>query len=76
MGQVIDVREPGVELEQAGGQDYTGLTNSALRKLDFSDLLDEPATARTEQAIADRTLEAIGKLGQEEKRLRAELARR
>jgi 1-acyl-sn-glycerol-3-phosphate acyltransferase len=43
--------------------------------IDFSDLLDEPATARTEQAIADRTLEAIGKLGQEEKRLRAELGR-
>lgn len=43
--------------------------------IDFGDLLDEPATARTEQAIADRTLEAIGKLGQEEQRLRAELGR-
>lgn len=43
--------------------------------IDFSDLLDEPATARTEQRIADRTLEAIGRLGQEEKRLRAALGR-
>jgi 1-acyl-sn-glycerol-3-phosphate acyltransferase len=41
--------------------------------IDFSDLLDEPASARTEQRIADRTLEVIGQLGREEKRLRAEL---
>jgi 1-acyl-sn-glycerol-3-phosphate acyltransferase len=41
--------------------------------IDFGDLLDEPATAKTEQRIADRTLEVIGRLGQEEKRLRAEL---
>jgi 1-acyl-sn-glycerol-3-phosphate acyltransferase len=42
------------------------------KPIDFSDLLDEPATAKTEQRIADRTLEVIGQLGQEEKRLRAE----
>jgi 1-acyl-sn-glycerol-3-phosphate acyltransferase len=41
--------------------------------IDFGDLLDEPPSARTEQRIADRTLEVIGQLGQEEKRLRAEL---
>ncbi len=41
--------------------------------IDFTDLLDEPPTARTEQRIADRTLEAIAKLGQEEQRLRAAL---
>lgn len=41
--------------------------------IDFGDLLDEPASARVEQRIADRTLEAIGKLGQEEKRIRAGL---
>ena len=43
--------------------------------IDFSDLLDEPPSARTEQRIADRTLEVIGELGQEEKRLRAEHGR-
>jgi 1-acyl-sn-glycerol-3-phosphate acyltransferase len=43
--------------------------------IDFGDLLDEPASARTEQRIADRTLEVIGELGQEEKRLRAEHGR-
>jgi 1-acyl-sn-glycerol-3-phosphate acyltransferase len=41
--------------------------------IDFGSLLDEPPSARTEQRIADRTLEVIGQLGQEEKRLRAEL---
>jgi 1-acyl-sn-glycerol-3-phosphate acyltransferase len=44
------------------------------RPIDFGDLLDEPATARTEQRIADRTLEAIAELGREEQRLRAALA--
>lgn len=46
------------------------------KPIDFSDLLDEPATAKTEQLIADRTLEVIGALGQEEKLLRAQLKRR
>lgn len=41
--------------------------------IDFGTLLEEPASAKTEQRIADLTLEAIGRLGQEEKRLRAEL---
>ena len=40
--------------------------------IDFGGLLDEPPSARVEQRIADRTLEVIGELGQEEKRLRAE----
>jgi 1-acyl-sn-glycerol-3-phosphate acyltransferase len=43
------------------------------KPIDFGSLLDEPAGARTEQRIADRTLEVIGELGQEEKRLRAAL---
>jgi 1-acyl-sn-glycerol-3-phosphate acyltransferase len=43
------------------------------KPIDFGDLLDQPRTARTEQRIADRTLEAIGELGREEKRIRAEL---
>lgn len=43
--------------------------------IDFGDLLDEPPGARTEQRIADRTLEVIHELGQEEKRLRAGLGR-
>jgi len=43
--------------------------------IDFGTLLDESPGPRTEQRIADRTLEAIGELGQEEKRLRAELER-
>ncbi len=41
--------------------------------IDFGTLLDEPPGARTEQRIADRTLEVIVELGQEEKRLRAAL---
>lgn len=45
------------------------------KPIDFGTLLDEPAGARTEQRIADRTLEVIGELGQEEKRLRAERRR-
>ena len=43
--------------------------------IDFGSLLDEPPSAKTEQRIADKTLEVIGLLGQEEKRLRAELER-
>ncbi len=39
--------------------------------IDFGGLLDEPAGARTEQRIADRTLEVIGALGREERALRA-----
>ena len=39
--------------------------------IDFGSLLDEPPSARAEQRIADRTLEVIGELGQEEKLLRA-----
>jgi 1-acyl-sn-glycerol-3-phosphate acyltransferase len=41
--------------------------------IDFGSLLDEPSSARTEQRIADKTLEVIGRLGQEEQRLRAKL---
>ena len=44
--------------------------------IQFDDLYAEPSGARTEQRIADRTLEVIGQLGQEEKRLRAELSPR
>jgi 1-acyl-sn-glycerol-3-phosphate acyltransferase len=43
--------------------------------IDFGGLLDEPSNARTEQRIAERTLEAIGELGQEERRIRAALQR-
>jgi 1-acyl-sn-glycerol-3-phosphate acyltransferase len=41
--------------------------------IDFGELLAEPPSARTEQRIADRTLEAIAELGREEKRIRQEL---
>jgi 1-acyl-sn-glycerol-3-phosphate acyltransferase len=41
--------------------------------IDFSDLLAEPGTSKVHQAIADRTLEVIGKLGREERVHRAEL---
>jgi 1-acyl-sn-glycerol-3-phosphate acyltransferase len=40
--------------------------------IDFGDLLDQPPTAKTYRAIAEKTLEVIGSLGQEEKRIRAE----
>src|SRR6185437_7859815 len=39
--------------------------------IDFTDLLSAPGGPRTYKAIADRCLEAIGKLGQEEKAHRA-----
>jgi 1-acyl-sn-glycerol-3-phosphate acyltransferase len=43
--------------------------------LDLSDLLAEPGTPKVHQAIADRTLETIGRLGAEEREHRAELER-
>lgn len=44
------------------------------KPIDFGALLDEPPSAKTEQRIADLTLEVIGQLGQEEKRLRGSLS--
>jgi 1-acyl-sn-glycerol-3-phosphate acyltransferase len=41
--------------------------------IDFSDLYDKPGSQRVHQAIAARTLEAIAKLGQEERTHRAAL---
>ncbi len=41
--------------------------------IDFSDLYARPGSVRVYKTAADRCMEVIGKLGQEEKRLRAEL---
>ena len=41
--------------------------------IDFSDLYAEPGTPKVHQAIADRTLEVIGRLGHEERAHRARL---
>jgi 1-acyl-sn-glycerol-3-phosphate acyltransferase len=41
--------------------------------IDFSDLYDKPGSQRVHQAIANRTLEVIGKLGEEERAHRAAL---
>ena len=41
--------------------------------IDFGDLMAAPNSPRVHQAIADRTLEAIGELGREERERRAEL---
>jgi 1-acyl-sn-glycerol-3-phosphate acyltransferase len=41
--------------------------------IDFGELLAQPSTPRTHQAIAERALKAVAALGQEEKALRAEL---
>jgi len=41
------------------------------KPIDFGALLDAPESPRTYKRIADRCLEAIGELGQEEKRIRA-----
>jgi len=41
--------------------------------IDFSDYYAQPGTAKVHQAIADRTLEVIGKLGEEERRRREEM---
>jgi len=41
--------------------------------IDFSDLYAMPSSPRVHQAIAERTLEVIGKLGAEERERRAEL---
>jgi 1-acyl-sn-glycerol-3-phosphate acyltransferase len=46
------------------------------KPIDFENLLDEPASPRTEQRIADLTLQAIGALGREERDLRQALARK
>jgi 1-acyl-sn-glycerol-3-phosphate acyltransferase len=46
------------------------------KPIDFGGLLDEPAGARTEQRIADHVMQVVADLGQEEKRLRAELPRK
>ena len=43
------------------------------RPVDFGALLERPASLRTYKLVAERALEVIGALGQEEKRLRAEL---
>jgi 1-acyl-sn-glycerol-3-phosphate acyltransferase len=43
--------------------------------IDFSDLYAQPGNGKTYRAIAERTLEVIGGLGQEEKALRASLDR-
>jgi hypothetical protein len=43
------------------------------KPIDFGGLLDEAPGAKTEQRIADHVMQVIGELGQEEKRLRAEL---
>lgn len=45
------------------------------KPIEFGPLLDEPASPKVEQRIADKTLEAIAELGQEEKALRAALKR-
>jgi 1-acyl-sn-glycerol-3-phosphate acyltransferase len=41
--------------------------------IDFSDLYEKPGSQRVHQAIANRTLEVIGKLGAEERTHRAAL---
>jgi 1-acyl-sn-glycerol-3-phosphate acyltransferase len=41
--------------------------------IDFSDLYEKPSSPRVHQAIADRTLEVIGRLGEEERVRRAEI---
>jgi 1-acyl-sn-glycerol-3-phosphate acyltransferase len=41
--------------------------------IDFADLLAQPSTPKVHQAIAERTLEVIGRLGTEERARRAEL---
>lgn len=41
--------------------------------IDFSDLYAQRGTPKVHQAVADRTLEVIGQLGQEERAYRAEL---
>jgi 1-acyl-sn-glycerol-3-phosphate acyltransferase len=45
------------------------------KPIDFGTLLDEPATVRTEQRIAEHVMSVIHDLGQEEKLLRAERRR-
>jgi hypothetical protein len=41
--------------------------------IDFGDLYAQRGTPKVHQAVADRTLEVIGRLGQEERAHRAEL---
>jgi 1-acyl-sn-glycerol-3-phosphate acyltransferase len=55
--------------------DRTGIPIIAVfgEPVDFGDLLAQPSTPKTHQAIAERALEAVATLGQEEKSLRAGL---
>jgi 1-acyl-sn-glycerol-3-phosphate acyltransferase len=39
--------------------------------IDFGDLLEQPATARLYQAISDHCMQAVGRLGEEERALRS-----
>jgi 1-acyl-sn-glycerol-3-phosphate acyltransferase len=39
--------------------------------VELTDLLEQPASAKVHQAIADRTLEAVARLGHEEREIRA-----
>jgi 1-acyl-sn-glycerol-3-phosphate acyltransferase len=41
------------------------------KPIDFGDLCDKPGALRVYKRIADRTMQAIGELGQEEKAIRA-----
>jgi 1-acyl-sn-glycerol-3-phosphate acyltransferase len=43
------------------------------KPIDFGGMLDEAPGAKTEQRIADHVMQVVSELGQEEKRLRAEL---
>ena len=43
--------------------------------VDFGDLLDKPRSPRVHRAVAERALEVISELGQEEKRIRGEQER-
>src|SRR5450432_2527110 len=40
--------------------------------VDFGDLLDQPRSPKVHQAVADRVMQAVGELGQEERVLRAQ----
>jgi 1-acyl-sn-glycerol-3-phosphate acyltransferase len=55
--------------------DRTGIPIIAVfgEPIDFGELLAQPSTPKTHQAIADHALEAVASLGQEEKALRAGL---
>ena len=68
----------GNDLKRQVKSNFDGTGNTIItvfgEPVDFEGLIDEPGTGRIYRSIAERTLEVIGSLGDEERAVRAQLA--